>query len=56
MEEKERIGRTENSGDVVIGRRYVDRDDKYCSTMVDELMLWNRSLTTQEAQYLISLY
>ena len=55
-EERERNGRKENSGDVVIGRRYVDRDDKYCSTMVDELMLWNRSLTSQEAEYIISLY
>ena len=49
-------GKEENSGDVVIGRRYVDSDFKYCSTMVDELMLWNRSLTPQEAEYLIALY
>ena len=49
-------GKEESSGDVVIGRRTVDRDDKYCSTMVDELMLWNRSLTPQEAQYIIALY
>ena len=33
------------SGDVVIGRKYVKEDEGYCSTMVDELMLWNRSLT-----------
>ena len=39
MEENERNGRIENSGDVVIGRRYVERDSGYCSTMVDELML-----------------
>ena len=26
MEERERNGRIENSGDVVIGRRYVERD------------------------------
>ena len=45
-----------SSGDVVIGRRYVEEDKKYCSTMVDELMLWNRSLTSQEAEYIISLY
>ena len=46
-----------NSGNVVIGRKYVDVDQTgYCSTMVDELMLWNRSLTSQEAEYLISLY
>ena len=49
-------GKEESSGQVVIGRRTVDKDKRYCSTMVDELMLWNRSLTTQEAEYIISLY
>ena len=49
-------GQQANSGHVLIGRKHVDKDKSYCSTMVDELMLWNRSLTTQEAEYLISLY
>ena len=45
-----------SSGHVVIGRRHVDSDSRYCSTMVDELILWNRSLTSREAEYIISLY
>ena len=45
-----------SSGRVVVGRRYVETDKAYCSTMVDELMLWNRSLTTREVEHLISLY
>ena len=49
-------GEEASSGHVVIGRRHVDSDSRYCSTMVDELMLWNRSLTSQEAEYIISLY
>ena len=48
--------RGESSGHVVIGRRFVTSDKKYCSAMVDELMLWNRSLTIQEAEHLISIY
>ena len=45
-----------NSGRVVIGRRFVDKDEKYCSSTVDELMLWNRSLTTQETEYVMAMY
>ena len=45
-----------SSGDVLIGRKYVEVDAGYCSTMVDELMLWNRSLTTQEVENVLSLY
>ena len=45
-----------SSGYVVIGRVYVEEDRAYCSTMVDELMLWNRSLTTQEVENVMSLY
>ena len=44
------------SGHVVIGRRYVTVDEKYCSVMVDELMLFNKSLTSQEVEHLMSLY
>ena len=46
----------ESTGRVVIGRRYVETDKAYCSVTVDELMLWNRSLTSEEAEHLISLY
>ena len=56
MEEKETNHKIKNFGGVVIGRRYVETDQGYCSTMVDELMLWNRSLTSQEAEHLITLY
>ena len=45
-----------SSGHVVIGKKYVENDSRYCSSMVDELMLWNRSLTTQEAEYLMTIY
>ena len=45
-----------SSGYVVVGRRYVETDKAYCSTMMDELMLWNRNPTTEEAEYLITLY
>ena len=45
-----------STGNIVIGRRYTKTDIRYCSSMVDELMLWNRSLTTQEAEQLVSLY
>ena len=45
-----------SSGDVVIGRKYVKDDGEYCSTMVDELMLWNRSLTQEEVENVMSLY
>ena len=56
MEEKETNQKSKNFGGVVIGRRYVETDQEYCSTMVDELMLWNRSLMSQEAEHLITLY
>ena len=45
-----------SSGDVVIGRTYVEEDGGYCSTMVDELMLWNRSLTEEEVEIIMSVY
>ena len=45
-----------SSGHVVVSRRYVETDKAYCSTMMDELMLWDRSLTPEEAEHLISLY
>ena len=41
-------------GDVVIGRKYVEEDRAYCSAMVDELMLWNRSLTKEEVENVMS--
>ena len=43
-----------SSGEVVIGRKYIEEDQTYCSTMVDELMLWNRSLTEEEVENVMS--
>ena len=37
-----------SSGGMIIGRKTVDANDFYTSVIVDELTLWNRSLTTQE--------
>ena len=48
------IGEISGHVPVVIGRRYVEEDDHYCSTMVDELMLWNKSLTEQEVEEFLS--
>ena len=43
-------------GHVVIGRKVVNVDSKYCSTMVDEFILWSRSLTVEKVEELIALY
>ena len=43
-----------SSGEVVIGRKYLGEDRAYCSAMVDELMLWNRSLTQEEVENVMS--
>ena len=45
-----------NSGRVIIGKRYLEVNGRYCSSMVDELRLWNRSLTVEEAEHLMALY
>ena len=45
-----------SSGHVVIGRKVVNLDSKYCTTMVDEFMLWSRSLTVEEVGQLMALY
>ena len=37
-----------SSGRMIIGRKSVDINAFYTSVIVDELTLWNRSLTTQE--------
>ena len=43
-------------GRVVIGRRYTDRDWDYASVEVDELTLWNRTLTLQEIQAVYNMH
>ena len=45
-----------SSGHGVIGRMFMEENERYCLGMVDELMLWNRSLTTQEVDSFMSLY
>ena len=37
-----------NSGQLVLGRRLIDLNSYYASVTVDELTLWNRSLTAAE--------
>ena len=56
MEETKGSRQRESSCHVVIGRRFVDDDKKYCSVMVDERMLWNRSLTLEETEGFIAMY
>ena len=56
LKETEGTRSRESSGHVVIGRRYVEEDDRYCTTMVDDLMLWSRSLTTNEVENFMAMY
>ena len=48
--------RNPNSGRVLIGKRHLKHTGRYCSAMVDELRLGNRSLTVEEGEHLIALY
>ena len=41
-----------SSGRMIIGRKSVDINAFYTSVIVDELTLWNRSLTTQEINHM----
>ena len=43
-------------GRLVIGRWYTDRDQRYASVAVDELTLWNRTLTLQEIQAVYNMH
>ena len=43
-------------GRVVIGRYYTDNDERYASVLVDELTLWNRTLTLQEIQAVYNMH
>ena len=44
------------SGTTVIGKRYTDADDDYGTVTVDELILWNRTLTETEVGQLYDMY
>ena len=46
---------TDGSGTVIIGKRYVDKDDRYGSVMVDELTFWDRQLLQSEIQAIASM-
>ena len=48
--------RQPGDGRVVIGRRRTNIDQKYESVMVDELTLWNRTLTLQEIQAVYNMH
>ena len=48
--------RPPGDGRVVIGRYYTNRDDRYASVAVDELTLWNRTLTLQEIQAVYNMH
>ena len=39
---------TSGNGSLVLGKRYVDEDDKYVSIDLDELVFFNRKLTAPE--------
>ena len=41
---------TGSSGNVIIGKRFTDRDEDYGSVMVDELTFWDRQLLPEEIQ------
>ena len=37
-------------GKIVVGRYFADRDERYSSVMVDELLFFNASLTNDDVQ------
>ena len=40
--------RPPGDGRIVVGRRYTDRDQQYSSVQVDELIFFNKALTTTD--------
>ena len=44
----------ENVRRLVIGRRSSDEDEDYASAVVDELMFWNRRLTSEDVEEMYS--
>ena len=44
------------NGELIIGRKYTDWDDKYASVAVDEMTLWNRELSAQEIENLYQMF
>ena len=43
---------TESSGNVIIGKRFMDQEGDYGSVMVEELTFWDRELLLEEIQAL----
>ena len=43
-------------GRVVVGRRYVDKDDDYTSLEMDELIFFNEALSDDEVRELYNMY
>ena len=44
------------NGQLVIGKKFIDRNDDYSSVGVDELTLLNRQLTAQEIEDLYQMF
>ena len=38
-------------GKLVVGRMLIDKDNRYASIEVDDIILWNRQLNVQEILY-----
>ena len=41
---------------MVIGRQFVNKDEKYVSMHLDEVMMWNQALDSDEINYLYNKY
>ena len=39
------------NGGLVVGRMLIDKDNRYASIEVDDIILWNRQLNIQEILY-----
>ena len=46
--------RESGNGRMVIGRQFTDRDEKYVSMHLDEVMMWNQALNVEEIKYIYS--
>ncbi len=46
----------ETTGNVVLGRTYAMKDRRYANVTVDELMFWDKPLSTDVIQKLYNLY
>ena len=56
--DRSRFSGTYIAGDarLVVGRKYVDRDDYYTSVEIDELIFFNEALSDDEVRELYNMY